>query len=269
MKLFQTRLTGASRLAIAAACVAAAIGQSSPALAATLAHWNFNVPLVPGNVTNSPAPAIGSGSATPVGMNGGNNNADILAATGNPPSSDSGTPNNAWRIRGGTSNGWSGTVPLLSGARFNTSTAGKSNIQVSLEVHATDGSARHGQFQYTVDGTNFTSLGGLIDFNLSFDGFKAFSYDLSSIPAANNNPLFGFKLVSQFSPNAFTNAAGPQAPNTAFQRASATNQTYTGGAGNWRFDLVTITGVPEPSSMALVAVSSLGLALARSRRGSS
>lgn len=266
MKLSRNRPTGARRrLAIAAACVAAAIGQSPAAFAATLAHWNFNIPLTTNNINNSPAPAIGSGTAAAVGMTGGPN-ADIVAASGTPISSDAGSPNNAWRVRGLTTNGWSGTVQLLSGAHFNTSTAGASNIMASFEVHATDGSARHGQFQYTVDGTNFTSFGGLIDFNASFDGFKAFSYDLSSVPAANNNPLFGFKLVSAFSPNAFTNANGLQPANTAFQRASATSQVYTGAAGNWRFDLVTISGVPEPSSMALGAVGALGAALARSRR---
>lgn len=264
MKMVRSHAALAARGIVAGLCLLAA-GVACTAHAAPLTKWDFNVALGP---NNAPAPSFGAGSATPVGMNGGNNAADIVAATGNPVSSDPGVPNNAWRVRGGTSNGWSGTTPLLSGAQFNASTAGAQNIVVSFEVHATDGSARHAQFQYTTDGTNFTSLGDLIDFNLSFDGFKAFSYDLSSIPAVNNNPSFGFKLVSAFSPVEFTNANGVQPANTAFQRASGTTQVYTGAAGNWRFDLVSIDSVPEPSSLGLagLAITAGGLRRARRRR---
>ena len=87
-----------------------------------------------------------------------------------------------------TSNGWSGTTQLLSGAQFNVSTAGASNIVASFDVQATDGSPRHGQFQYTVDGANFTSFGSLIDFNASYDGWATFSYDLSVDPGGEQQP---------------------------------------------------------------------------------
>lgn len=241
--------------------LAAAVMPAS-ALGATITQWNFNTAIAP---NNSPATLLGVGSATPVGMTGGGN-ADIVAAGGNTPSSDPSLPNNAWRVRGVTSNGWSGTTELLSGARFNVSTAGASNIVAKFDVQATDGSPRYGQFQYTGDGTNFTSLGSLIDFNATYDGWATFTYDLSSIPAVNNNPLFGFKLVSAFSPVAFTNLNGVQPAGTAFQRASATTQVYNGTAGNWRFDMVTVSSVPEPSTLVAGVLAVFGLGLSRSRR---
>lgn len=230
-------------------------------------QWNFNTVI---GVNNSPLPSTGVGSATPVGMNGGLNNADILAAGGTPTSTDpAATNNNAWRVRGSTNNGWSGTTQLLSGAQFNVSTAGFNNIVTSFDVNATNGSARYAQFQYTLDGSSFTSFAPLIDFNAFNDRWApSFSFDLSSISGANNNPLFGFKLVSAFSPVEFTNSSGLQAANTAFQRSDAAMGVYNGTAGNWRFDMVTVTSVPEPATFSLVAVGTLGIALVCTRRKS-
>lgn len=259
----QSTLIPRLRLALPGICIV--LGMiASTAAADVITQWNFNVAT---GVNNTPAPSTGSGSATPVGMNGGNNNADILAATGTPPSVDPGSPNNGWRVRGSTSNGWSGTTQLLSGARWNASTAGYQDIFVSFQLHATDGSPRHAQLQYTTDGTNFTSLGALIDNNPTYDGFAQYTYDLSAIAAVEENANFGFKLVSAFSPDAFTNDNGPQAANTAFQRASAGSQVYNGTAGNWRFDMVTISGsaIPEPSSMA-IGMMLAGLASVRRRK---
>jgi hypothetical protein len=267
MKSFYSRWKFvACRAALVAAGALAAINPASQTLAVTITQWNFNSTV---GVNNTPSPSVGAGSATPVGMNGGANNADILAAGGPPNSSDPGAPNNAWRVRGSVNNGWSGTTQLLSGAQFNASTAGFSNIVVSFDINATDGSPRHAQLQYTLDGTTFNSFGALLDFNAGNSTWvNSFSFDLSSIPGAGNNPLFGFKLVSAFSPVEFTNANGVQPANTAFQRASATTQVYNGTAGNWRFDMVTISGaaVPEPSTLILGAFGLVGAMVAASRR---
>ncbi len=223
-------------------------------------QWNFNGPL---GARNAPSPSIGVGSATPVGMNGGNNNADILNAGGTPTSSDASVSNQAWRVRGSTTNGWSGTVSLLSGARFNVPTINADNIVVSMDINATDGSPRHAQFQYTLDGTSFTSFGGLLDFNASNDRWRnGISFNLSSIVGAANNANFGFRVVSAFSPDAFTNLNGLQAANTAFQRADAGTNVYTGAAGNYRFDMVTV--VPAPGAAALLGFG--GLVAMRRRR---
>jgi hypothetical protein len=177
-------------------------------------------------------------------------------------------PNLGWRVRGNTANGWSGTTSLLSGAQFNASTTGYTNVAISMDVFATDGSPRYAQLQLTTDGSNFTSFGPLLDFNTSNDNWaNGISYDFSAVAGASDNPNFGFKLVSAFSPVEFTNANGLQAANTAFQRADAEDGVYTGGAGNYRFDMVTISGtvVPEPSTCMLIACG-LGLVTAARRR---
>jgi hypothetical protein len=231
---------------------------------AIITQWNFNGTI---GVNNAPLPSIGTGSATPTGMNGGANNADILNAGGTPTSSDPSASNQAWRVRGSQSNGWSGTTQLISGAQFNVSTINQENITVSMDILATDGSPRHAQFQYTTDGSTFTSFGALLDFNPTSDRWaNGISFDLSSVAAVANNTNFGFRIVSAFSPNEFTNANGLQAPNTAFQRTDAGSGVYTGAAGNYRFDMVTVSGtiIPAPSAAALLGV--VGLTAAHRRR---
>lgn len=229
-----------------------------------ITQWNFNTTI---GVNNTPAPSIGTGSATPVGMTNNANNADILVAGGTPTSSDTALPNNAWRVRGSVSNGWSGTQQLFSGARFNAPTTGFFDITVSFDILPTDGSPRHAQMQYTLDGTNFVSFGALLDFNPLNDRWNnGLSFDLSSVAGANDNPNFGFQIVSAFSPVAFTNANGLQAASTAFQRANAGPQVYNGAAGNYRFDGVTFSGtvVPAPAVAALLGLA--GVVAGRRRR---
>jgi len=137
---------------------------------------------------------------------------------------------------------------------------------VSLDLFATDGSPRHAQFQYTLDGTSFTSFGGILDFNATSDAWaNGLNFNLSSIVGANNNPNLGFKIVSAFSPVQFTNANGVQPANSAFQRTSAELQVYNGTAGNYRFDMVTFSGNVIPAPGAAVVVLG-GLWIARRRR---
>ena len=247
-----------------AALSAIVLSFATAAHADIITQWDFNQSI---GVNNSPVPSFGAGSATPVGMTNNANNADHPPAGGNPTSTDPTlATNRAWRVRGSVSNGWSGTTQLLSGARFNASTVGFTNIAISMDVFATDGSPRHAQFQYTLDGSSFTSFGGLLDFNATNDAWRnSIVFDLSSIPGANNNPSFGFKLVSAFSPVQFTNVNGVQPANTAFQRANAGPEVYTGGAGNYRFDMVTFIGtVPTPGAAALLGLA--GLVAARRKR---
>jgi MYXO-CTERM domain-containing protein len=260
-----------------ALCVSSVLVLAGAANASTIiTQWDFNAFAVtsPVTVVNNPAPSTGAGLATPVGMTNNINAADIVNARNasgtslNSTDPIAPTSNRGWRVRGNNTNanGWSGTTQLLSGARFNASTVGYTDVSVSFDMFATDGSPRHAQFQYTLDGTNFISLGSLLNFGTSNDVWtNGFSYNLSSIAGAANNPNFGFQVVSAFSPVEFTNANGLQPANTAFQRADGQSGVYTGGAGNYRFDMVTFSGtIPTPGAMALLGLA--GLAASRRRR---
>jgi len=244
---------------------------SQHAAGAVITQWNFNVN-APGT-NNSPAPSTGSGVAQIVGMNNNAPNGDFPTAMNGIGSSDPAVaPNDfSWRVRGSVNNGWSGNTSLLSGARFSLSTAGFTDIILSFDINATDGSPRHAQLQYTTDGTNFTSFDSLLDFNLTNDNWaNGHVRDLSSIVLVDNNPNFAFKIVSAFAPYDFTDAGGFHAANTAFQRADADplEGPYNGTAGNYRFDMVAIAGtpVPEPSTLLLMGVGLLGIAARTYRR---
>jgi len=240
---------------VAIACLAVAAA-SQPSMAALVTQWNFNVN-APGT-NNSPVPSTGNGVATIVGMNNNAPNGDFPTATNGIGSSDPAvSPDLAWRVRGSVNNGWSGTTSLLSGAQFNVSTVGLSDVTITMDINATDGSPRYAQFMYSTDGTIFTSFGPLFDFNATNDDWaNGLSRDLTSIAAVNNNPNFAFKIVSAFSPFDFTDAGGFHPANTAFQRADADplSGPYNGTAGNYRFDMVSVFAVPEPGTLALMGL---------------
>lgn len=164
------------------------------------------------------------------------------------------------------------------GAAFMVSTVGFEDISFSYEHRSSGTASRWAQLDYTLDGstwtTGFWNNGGGIS---PHDAFYTFTIDLSSIAGADENPNFGVRIVSIFSPTAFDqNLALPDyAANAAYMRSNA-DATYTLGAGlgtsdygaggTWRFDNVSFSGtavIPEPSHAALLIV---GLAACATRR---
>ncbi|MBX3422124.1 MAG: PEP-CTERM sorting domain-containing protein [Pirellulaceae bacterium] len=171
----------------------------------------------------------------------------------------------------------------MRGVSFLTSTLGFENITVSLDHRASGTASRWARFEYTTDGgTSWTPHSNNAGSLSPHDTFYSFNIDLGALSAVENNPNFGFRVVSIFSPLAFDQNASLAdfGPNTAYMRANA-QASYTpgggvgtgnygggGSGGTWRFDNVTISGtaVPEPSSIALLTLVTCSGTVIRFRR---
>jgi Lamin Tail Domain len=244
---------------VAAVGLAAGLACAQPVV---FTQWNFNT-LPPSTLVNSPAPSFGAGIATPLGMT---NNytyslspavTDSIVAcdiTGAGGSTDTATTNNGWRVRGSTGGtlatagiGWANQAPQRTqGARFATSTVNYTNIVFSYDWFTTNQGVRHQQLQYTLDGVNWTDFGP-VRTAVTNGWSNSNTADFSSITAANNNPNFAVRMVSVYDPavggvtNGYTGASGG---------------LYNNMSGNWRFDMVTFTGIPigpVPPSLTVVA----------------
>jgi uncharacterized protein (TIGR03437 family) len=248
-----------SILALLAASLPVAFGQSK-----VITAWTFENDAIGAN--NSPAPSTGSGTASSVGMdkyptpNIGVTTNDVLAGV----AGDTGTNGNAnltsiWRIRAqagtaGAANGWSSVAPIgAQGAVFAASTVGYSNVVISFDWYATTQGEANLQLAYTTDGTtwhnapltlsasdvglklmnNTTSSNTVMGSYISITGggqawFPGLTATINDAAAANN-PKFAIEIV-----NASTGADCISAAGTALNNSS----------GNWRFDNVSISGVP-------------------------
>jgi uncharacterized protein (TIGR03437 family) len=269
--------------ALIAAYLPVAFAQSK-----VIASWTFENQAIA--VNNSPSPSTGSGAAGSLGMdkyptpNVGITADDVLAgATG-----DTGTNGNAnltsiWRVRAqagtaGAANGWSSLAPIgTQGAAFAASTVGYNNIVISFDWYATTQGEANLQLVYTTDGTTWrnapltlsaSDAGLTLKNNTTSDNTVKGSYvsitgggqgwfpGLTATitdPAAANNAKFAIEMV-----NASTGADCISAAGTALNNTS----------GNWRFDNVSISGVPVgPTSGAPPQISNGGVVSAGSFGG--
>ncbi|MFC7775105.1 T9SS type A sorting domain-containing protein [Flavobacterium sp. GCM10027622] len=164
----------------------------------TLTQWNFD--------SSSTTPSTGTGTLTIIG---GTTPSSTAYPTGNPGLSYSITT-----FPGDTSA--SGTA----GYRFATSTVGYNGITVSFDVSGTNQSSKWQRYEYTVDGTNWITLG-----NNNGDLLTTFISKSFNLPATcDNNPNVAFRIVSIFA----------QPTNTAY--ASVTGGGYNGNNGRWQVD---------------------------------
>ncbi|HRI42633.1 MAG TPA: hypothetical protein PLL78_00930 [Fimbriimonadaceae bacterium] len=209
-------LTG-SMLALAAAAPAAIITQ-----------WDFNFGGDNSFATGTTNPAIGAGTAMLIGgVTSTWASGDVNGGSSDPNVGD----DSAWNL---TTWAPQGTESGLRGAQFAASTAGYENVVVTWDNRHSNTSSRYLQFQYSTDGTNFSSAGlagnGLFFATAGDTWYNQRSVDLSSISGVANNPNFAFRVVTVFDP----------AVGTAYS-ASNSSSTY-GTAGTIRFDMVTIQG---------------------------
>lgn len=248
--------------------------------AQTIVDWDFDKIGTEAAPYNSPAPYIGSGTATVLGMNNDYNDgtsaslpyADITATAG----ASTGSGSYGWRIRGGsvsggtgTPNGWSTNAPIATqGAEFATSTAGYYDLQVSFDLYTTSQAEADVAFLYTLNDTaanptwtvgamsysgsmtttlqNNTSNpllinGSYLQLGTAAGGwYNDITVNLGDV--ADNDPNFAFEIV-----NAATGTAD----------INQTDGVYNNNSGNWRFDNVDVTVVPEPGTLALAGLGGL------------
>jgi hypothetical protein len=209
---------------------------ASAALAAqadVLTQWNFNS-LVPdgSTATGTLSASTGSGTASAIG------GVSQTFASGAGSTDPAATDNSGMQTAGYPAQG---TGDKTAGVQFLVSTLGQSGITVSWDQRHSNTSSRLALFQYTVDGSSWLDLGAASLFTAGVgDTFiTGRSVDLSGVAGVDNNASFGFRIVSTF------------APGSGAYVATGTTANY-GTTGTWRFDMVTVSAIPEPESLALM-----------------
>src|ERR1051325_8969237 len=179
-------------------CLAA----SQAALADELAVWNFNDSDL--NVDH------GTGT-----LASNFNVVNILFAAGTSNNARQGDiAGQALSLQGGTSNANNGRNITL-----NVSTAGFSDIVVSLATQGTSTGFDSNQFQYSLDGINFVDFGAPYA-PLTALGTVPLVFSLSSILGLNNNPNAAFRIVF----NGATSSTGNnRIDNVVFEGSSASS----------------------------------------------
>jgi hypothetical protein len=227
----------------------------APASASTVALWNFQN--VNGGTTGTAVPAVGAGTisviggATHPGFNSGSGSTDPVQ-----PGFGYQTETYQAQSQGSGTRGVQFGVPTTG-----FTTPQFTGLDVSFDLRTSNTSSRWFRFDYTVNGTDWVE-GTPVRMGAEANaGDRFHNNNVRSItdPQVLNNADFGFRVVSVFSPDAFTQVSGTVSydANVAYEVARNNGQSAYAG-GTWRFDMVTVNAVPEPASLALSAVG-LGL----------
>lgn len=231
----------------AAAAVLAAVlwagGEAAAGTGDTVALWTFNGP------SGTTSPAQGSGTAT---LFGGTTQNFTQGTTTDKHASQS-TDNKAWTIGSFPSTAvGSGTR----GVMFQCLAPAGTGVVISWSQRNSASSSRWFRFEYTLDGTAFTSAGvpneGLLEASAGADAWmNDRSIDLTKVAGIAGNPKFAFRITSVFAPGA--DYYVPTSPTGSYSPL-----------GTVRFDLVHVTAAPVPGP---AASSLIGLAALGARRG--
>ena len=216
---------GAGRLAHALAVAVGLAAVSGHASAAEIvARWTFNGP------SGTTSVSEGAGTASAVGP-------VTQAFHAGTPIDKLGTnaENRAWSVG---SFAPQGTESGMRGMMFQVAPPAGSGITITWAQRHSSSASRWSRFEYTLDGTTFTSAGipndGLLEANTGGDVWiNDRSVDLSKVAGIAGNSSFAFRIVTVFAP-------GTQ----AYAPTGATSNYAT--IGTVRVDLVTVTATPLP-----------------------
>lgn len=237
-----------------------------------ITQWDFNA------ATSKLSASTGTGTAS--GLVVGSTFASDTTNSGSTDPNPVGTTNGggAWNL----DSSWpaqsvgNGTA----GALFEANTTGFASptytgLNITFDLRTSNTASAWYRVDYTVDGGTNWLLGAATQMNnpLPSGSFgdrwhNSQSFSISNLSALDNAD-FGFRVVSVFNPNAFTQVNGniEYDANTAYEPArnplNGTNSNY--GGGTWRFDMVTVTAVPEPTSALLLGLGALALGFRRRR----
>jgi uncharacterized protein (TIGR03382 family) len=219
--------------------------------AAIITRWDFNSNPPDGNVTTGAVlnmPAVGAGS---VNVIGGVTFTYQAGSSADPAASDNSSVSTA-NYPAATSGNKS------AGLEVAVSTAGFSGIIVSYDQENTTKASKYWTFQYSTDGTSFTDFAApyAVATAGGFSGnVTTYRFNLSSIPAVNNDPNLKFRIVSTFDP----------ASGTSYS-PTGTGTTYSGLTGSALFDYLTVESSPTPEPASLAFAGFAGALLLHRRR---
>jgi len=205
--------------------LAVTLSLSAASQAQVIAQWNFSD--FGANVTNAtfgPVAATGGANASGAVLNAVHANA--LSVWSHPlgnGNADSLSVNN-----------WTADDYF----EFNFATTGFTDISFSFDQNRSGTGPTNFSFRYSLDGVSFTTFADYAVSSVTWSGTSSnaastFLYNLGAVPSLNEQSSVYFRLVNLDSP---------------------------AGGGTSRIDNIVVTGVPEPSTYALLALAGAGLA---------